>query len=243
VEVETPPKASRLFLVTLGVVMILLVGLVAGVLVFRLQPALPSTCKGSCTVLAGTVVTMPSGVGKNSQLNFSPGKITVVIGINNSVIFQNLDSVNHTVTALDGSFNSGPIAPGKTWNYTFTTAGSYTYHCLYHPWMQGVVVVKQSVAGAALGIITIPAGTGKNPNYNYEPDSFVVFIGVNNTVEFVNEDSAIHTVTSADGNFSSGNIAPGSAWIYTFTTPGTFTFHCIYHSWMVGTVTVVKPAS
>jgi len=109
--------------------------------------------------------------------------------------------------------------------------------------MQGIVVVKQGAPGTALGIITIPAGTVKNTNYNYEPDSFVVFIGVNNTVKFVNEDSAVHTVTSTDGNFTSGNIEPGSAWVHTFSTPGTFTFHCIYHYWMVGTVTVIQPTS
>jgi len=242
-EIEEPPRPSRIFLVTLGVVGILLVGGVATELVLRLQPGLSSPCTGSCAVLAGTVVTMPSGVGGSIQLNFKPDTITVVIGINNSVSFENLDSVNHTVTALSGAFNSGPIAPGHTWNYNFTTPGNYTYHCLYHYWMVGKVIVKQNPLGALTSIVYIPSGTGKNPSYNYEPDNFLVIIGVNNTVKFVNEDSTNHTVTSADGNFNSGNIVPGGAWVHTFNTPGTFTFKCIYHSWMTGTVTVVSPTS
>jgi len=242
-EVEGRPKPSKMFLASLGIVAILLVSLVATVLVFRLQASIAPTCVGSCMVVAGVDVTMPAGVGSSSALNFSPSTITVYIGLNNTVIWQNLDSATHTVTGLNSSLSSGNIEPGKIFNYTFTAAGTYTYHCIYHGWMMGKVIVKQLPPGFILSTVTIPAGTGANPSYNYEPSNFLVEIGVNNTVKFVNEDSTVHTVTSTDGNFSSGNIEPGSSWIYTFNTPGTFTFHCIYHSWMVGTVTVVKPAS
>ncbi len=237
-EVEGPPKASRAVLLSLGIGMILLVALVASVLVLRLQPGIGSTCTGSCTVIAGTVVTMPSGVGENSQLNFSPDKITVVIGVNNTVTFQNLDSANHTVTSLTNIFNSGIIEPGKTWNYTFTTAGNYTYHCLIHPWMQGEVVVKQNAPGNMPSTVTIPLGTYDTQRYNFEPSSFVVFVGVNNTVKFVNEDSQPHTVTFAGLNLTSGEIAPGGAWVYTFSTAGTYTFYGD-ESWMVGSITIL----
>jgi len=245
-EVEEPPRPSRLFLVSLGVIAILLVSLVATVLVFRLQPQIASTCTGSCAVLAGTVVTMPSGVGSNTLLNFAPDTITVYININNTVIWQNLDKVAHTVTAVDNSFNSGLIEPGKTWNYTFTTPGNYSYYCEIHPaWMRGEVIVKQLAPGNLLSVVTIPAGTSQNPNnpvYNYEPDNFLVIIDVNNTVKFVNDDSVNHTVTDLP-LFNSGNIVPGGAWVHVFDTPGTYTFRCIYHSWMVGTITVVSSAS
>ncbi len=242
-EIEEPPRPSRIFLVSLGVISILLVGLVASELVFRLQPGIGSTCTGSCTVLVGTVVTMPSGVGSNPQLSFAPDSITVVIGINNTVTWENLDSTQHTVTAVDGSFNSGSIAPGATWNYTFTSPGTFSYYCQFHNWMKGTVVVKQLAPGNLLSVVTIPAGTSGNQNLNFEPNNFIVIIGVNNTVKFVNEDSAVHTVTATDGSFNSGNIAAGSAWVHTFSTPGTYTFHCIYHFWMTGTITVISPTS
>jgi plastocyanin len=237
-EVEQP-KPSRLFLVSIGVIAILLVGLVASVLVFRLQPALGVGCgSGNCTPLAGTVVTIPAGT-VTDQGTFSPKVLTVVIGINNTVIFQNLDAVNHTVTSLNGTFDSGPLATGKTWNYTFSTPGTFDYHCIYHPWMTGTVIVKQNPAGNLVSVVTIPPGTAEQ-SLDYSPSTFIVIIGVNNTVKFVNDDSATHTVTSSDGNFSSGDIDPGQVWVHVFNTPGTFTFHCIYHGWMKGTITVVR---
>jgi plastocyanin len=71
-----------------------------------------------------------------------------------------------------------------------------------------------------------------------------VVIGVNNIVEWTNNENQtsgiIHTVTSVSGNGSSslnlGNISPGQT--YTFTAPGTYEYHCIYHTWMQGSVTV-----
>lgn len=254
-EIEEPPKAGRLLLVSLGVVMILGLGSLAAVFVFRLQPQLPVTCSGKgCTpVVPGTVVTMPAGVSKNEQLNFSPDKLTVVIGINNTVTFQNLDSVNHTVTSVSvpsgaSTFNSKNIVPGGIWNYTFTTPGNYTYHCIYHFWMTGAVVVKQNALGNLLSKVIIPAGTSKSESLNFKPNDFILIVGVNNTVEFVNQDSVNHTVTflsvpSGVTAINSGNIMPGQAWIHTFKTPGTYTYHCIYHFWMTGTITVISPTS
>jgi len=242
-EIEEQPKPSRIFLVSLGIISIVLVGLVASELVFRLQPGLGSVCTGNCSIPVGTVVTMPSGVGGNQQLNFAPDTITVVIGINNTVTWKNLDTSPHTVTAVGGAFNSGSIAIGGTWNYTFSTPGTYSYYCQFHNWMKGTVVVKQLAPGNLLSVVTIPSGTGGSQNFNYEPNDFLVIIGVNNTVKFVNADTAVHSVTATGGAFDSGPIAAGSAWVHTFTTPGTYAFHCIYHFWMTGTITVVSPTT
>ena len=37
-------------------------------------------------------------------------------------------------TTYDGSalVNSGPLMPGQSFSLTFTKAGTYTYHCLFH---------------------------------------------------------------------------------------------------------------
>jgi plastocyanin len=240
-EVEEP-RPSRVFLVSLGLVGILLAGLVAAELVLRLQPSLTPACTG-CTVPTGPVVSMPAGLGSNPQLNFSPGRITVVIGVNNTVIFENLDAVPHTVTASDHSFDSGSIAGGATWNYTFSSPGNFSFYCQYHSWMKGTVVVKQGAPGSLLGLVTIPSGTGSNPDLSFQPKDFLLIIGVNNTVKFVNLDSVPHSVTADDGSFDSGSIAGGHFWTHTFTTTGTFTYHCSYHSWMKGTMTIVSPKS
>ena len=65
-----------------------------------------------------------------------------MIGVNNTVTWVNNDDAPHTVTANDGSFNSGNLDPGQSWSFTFTDPGTYTYHCSYHSWMEGTVIVK-----------------------------------------------------------------------------------------------------
>jgi plastocyanin len=72
---------------------------------------------------------------------YDPDNITVLIGVNNTVIWTNNDNEPHTVTASDGSFDSGNMNPGSTFTYTFTKPGTYLYICTYHPWMHGYVTV------------------------------------------------------------------------------------------------------
>jgi plastocyanin len=112
-----------------------------------------SISSSSSVVPATTVSSSPQqaqisiiqGAGSNSSITgFTPATITVVMGVNNTVVWTNDDSVPHTVTAYDGSFNSGAINPGGSYNFTFTSPGTYEYHCSYHPWMKGTVVVKSA---------------------------------------------------------------------------------------------------
>jgi plastocyanin len=61
------------------------------------------------------------------------------------------------------------------------------------------------------------------------------------TVTWTNNDTATHTATSDPGmamTWSSGSIAPGASFSQTFSTTGTFSYHCTIHPGMVGTVTV-----
>lgn len=87
-------------------------------------------------------VSVDAGAGVNVNLpGYTPTDITVVIGINNTVKWTNNDNMPHTVTASDGSFDSGKLNPGATFAYTFTKAGVYDYLCSYHNWMHGTVTV------------------------------------------------------------------------------------------------------
>lgn len=238
-ETEEYSGPGRAILLALGLVGLFIGGLVAAVLAIPLQPKIVG---GNTVQTAGPLVTMPAGVGSDLQLNFSPVRITVYIGMNNTVTFDNLDTAIHTVTDLAGGFDSGNIAAGAKWNYAFTSAGTFSYFCKYHPWMKATVVVKQG--GAVLGGITVnlPAEVGANPTLNYQPSNFTVIVGVNNTVTFMNLDSTVHTVTANDGSFDSGDISvAGGSWTHTFATPGTYAFHCKYHKWMMGTITVISP--
>lgn len=89
--------------------------------------------------------------------------------------------------------------------------------------------------------ITIPQGAASPPGPGYAPASVTVVLGKNSTVVWKNTDPAIHTVTANTGVFDSGNMNAGDSFTYTFTKAGTYSYRCIYHSWMLATI-VVKSA-
>jgi predicted lipoprotein with Yx(FWY)xxD motif len=73
-------------------------------------------------------------------VNFSFGEeLTIPVGT--TVVWTNEDTAPHTVTAGDGSFDSGNMEKGATFSYTFTEAGSIELLCVYHPNMKGRVTV------------------------------------------------------------------------------------------------------
>ncbi len=73
------------------------------------------------------------------NISYLQPKITVTVGT--TVEWTNADPLQHTVTAVDKSFNSGLINPGKTFRHTFTKAGTFNFYCMPHPFMKGVIVV------------------------------------------------------------------------------------------------------
>jgi len=70
---------------------------------------------------------------------FVPKAVSVAAGT--TVTWTNHDSANHTATSDTGVWDSGVIAPGKSYSYTFKTAGSFPYHCKIHKSMKGTVAV------------------------------------------------------------------------------------------------------
>lgn len=76
---------------------------------------------------------------------------------------------------------------------------------------------------------------------SYYPQMATVMIGINNTVEWINEDNSSSSVTSDDGSFDSGPILPGSdhIWKHKFDCAGTYDYHSESHPWMKGTVIVL----
>lgn len=70
---------------------------------------------------------------------FNPPALTVAAG--QSVTFVNDDSVAHTSTSDDGTWDSDHIPPGQSFSVELDQPGSYSYHCAIHPFMQGTIVV------------------------------------------------------------------------------------------------------
>jgi plastocyanin/uncharacterized membrane protein len=110
----------------------------------------------------GTTSQNPSatGLSPNGQvimkgMRFQPAELTVHPG--ETVEFKNEDIFAHTVTADDGSFDSGLIQPGSSWKMTVQKAGTIAYHCAPHPNMKAMLVTSNATQakeknGAAHGL-------------------------------------------------------------------------------------------
>jgi len=75
-----------------------------------------------------------------SNLSFQPTSITV--GRGSTVVWRNQDTVVHTVIAEDGSFSSGTIVAGDTFEQRFDKVKTYAYSCGIYPEMKGTIFVK-----------------------------------------------------------------------------------------------------
>jgi plastocyanin len=76
-----------------------------------------------------------------ANFEYSPDPVRVEAG--GKVIWQNEDSVAHTATADDGSFDTGEIEEGKLKSESFKQPGTFTYHCEIHPQMHGTIEVVE----------------------------------------------------------------------------------------------------
>ncbi|MDV3277429.1 MAG: cupredoxin domain-containing protein [Nitrososphaerales archaeon] len=243
-EPEHSEGAPRGLLPALGVIMLIVGVAIASLFIFRLQPPYAPPAIQVTTQQGVATIMMPAGVGASSSLNFSPANATIVVGVNNTVVWTNEDTASHTVVSRSvpsgaQPFQSGVMAKGDTFNVTLTVPGVYTYYCSIHPaWMKATIVVKSGAAAPSGPTIVIPDGVGSSQNLNFSPQALTVVIGVNNTVTWVNQDGVVHTATAIDQSFNSGNIQPGGSWSHTFATPGSYSYVCVYHGWMKGTIIV-----
>ncbi|MFQ5497067.1 MAG: plastocyanin/azurin family copper-binding protein [Nitrosopumilus sp.] len=105
--------------------------------------------------------------------------------------------------------------------------------------------MKES-AGPTTHTVDIAVGSSapgcEETNECYSPAEIVINAG--DTVEWVNVDTAAHTVTSgspADGPsgvFDSSLVMADATYAFTFEDTGMYDYFCMVHPWMVGTVTV-----
>ena len=97
----------------------------------------PSTPSGNTT---GTQVSIVANSSTLTTTAYSPNPVTISVG--GTVTWTNNDSTAHTASANDASFDSGSIAPGRTFSRTFSTAGTFGYRCTIHPGMVGTITVQ-----------------------------------------------------------------------------------------------------
>jgi plastocyanin len=101
-------------------------------------PAQPTaTSAGS-----GNTVTVKI-IGASGNYSFSPASVTVKVG--DTVMWVNDTAVPHTATSDSGAamtWDSSSISNGGgTFSMAFTKAGTFAYHCAFHPFMHGKIIV------------------------------------------------------------------------------------------------------
>jgi plastocyanin len=74
--------------------------------------------------------------------SFKYKPVTVTVKKGGRVKWTNSDSAAHTSTADDRSFDTQTIDKGKSKMVAMTTAGTFAYHCDFHPFMKATIVVK-----------------------------------------------------------------------------------------------------
>lgn len=107
-----------------------------------------STMGGNQTTTSGpTVIISPGSSSPSNAKFFDPPKLTVSKGT--TVTWKNGDSTMHTVTSGSAQggesgtvFDSSYLTGGKTFQHTFSDAGTFDYYCTLHPYMKGQVVVN-----------------------------------------------------------------------------------------------------
>ena len=162
--------------------------------------------------------------------------------------WTNNDELVHTVTSsLDSGdmFDSGILSAGDKFQLDTSelALGEYEYICLVHPWMIATIVIEEPQEPVITEVI-IPSGAGTQQigQTYYDPQD--ISVQIDSTVQWINEDETIHTVTSGTPEegptamFDSSIIEAGNSFSNTFFVSGTFDYYCIVHPWMIGSVIV-----
>jgi plastocyanin len=121
----------------------------------------PAMSDGSVVVQAFTVTLPESGMDEEMEddemmgeevattimdSSYEPAEITVSVGT--TVVWTMNANLPHTVTADDGSFDSGTLGNGESFSFTFEQSGEFPYYCAFHggpggAGMSGTVIVEE----------------------------------------------------------------------------------------------------
>jgi plastocyanin len=78
--------------------------------------------------------------------NRAYGRESVTVKSGTTVTWTNQDSLDHDVTPDEETLEfsrSEMLSTGDSYSVTFTTPGTYTYHCTPHPDMTGTIIVTE----------------------------------------------------------------------------------------------------
>lgn len=105
---------------------------------------LVSACSGGDTgtsTTAASATTAAADAGAEIVISgFSFGE-AISVAVGQPVTVRNDDATAHTWTSDDGLFDSGTLAQGEEFTFTFDEPGEFSFHCEIHPSMVGTITV------------------------------------------------------------------------------------------------------
>lgn len=188
---------------------------------------------------------------EGEQLAFDPDRLTVETGV--AVVLANVGGKPHTLTADDGSFDTGIVNPGAAGgkfagnNATVipNRPGEFPFHCEVHPEaMKGVLTVTgEAREGSAANANAPNRATIDIADFQFEPPEASVAPG--GTVTWNNTGQAPHTATFDDvDDLDTANIEPGdNAALVAPSQPGNYSYRCNVHPARMRAVLVVVGAN
>jgi plastocyanin len=219
----------------------------------------PSRMNGVVEVTAGA---QPSRVNRiqaidpareGDKLRFDPPQLEVEAG--STLVVANIGGKPHTLTADDGSFDTGTIAPGAeggrfagtSATLTLAKPGRFPFHCEVHPAaMKGVLTVTGEAAaggGGAAGASTAPnqARVSMQDLRFVQPE---VSVAPGGQVTWKNDGKLPHTATFDDVQLDTGTVQPGAEGRLTAPDkPGSYSYRCTVHPAAMRGVLVVPGAN
>ncbi len=109
---------------------------------------LPASCVRNLSIFVTAMLAASAPVGAAQAgheyvvplANMAFGPLPSGLKVGDSLVFVNKDSVPHTVTARDHSFDLR-IGPGQRGRVSLTKAGTYQIYCILHAPMRGSFTV------------------------------------------------------------------------------------------------------
>jgi len=103
-----------------------------------------SACGGSSSSGRPRSAGPTGGQGSSVQIQgFKYGPATARVKAGGTVVWTNADGAAHTATSDSRSFDTGGLERGASKRLSFSTPGTFAYHCDFHPFMHGTVVVTR----------------------------------------------------------------------------------------------------
>jgi len=198
---------------------------------------------------------------------FLPSTVTIAAGgmitFANNDSAAHTSTAGTPADGPSGAWDSSLVMMNSAYTTPALDVGEYPYYCAVHPWMTGLVIVTdehdattsepepEDVPEAAPTTTSTAANTVENAQGSStpgcEPNCFLpatITINPGESVTFSNNDSAAHTSTAGtpadgpNGVWDSSLIMMNSAYTTPALSEGTYSYFCMVHPWMTGTVIV-----